>query len=182
MHSLQGQFLIASTHLLDPNFSRAVVLIVQHGDEGALGLVLNRPLEATVREACEQVLDESCDVQGVLYQGGPCEGPLMVVHTDADYGEVEILPGLHFTTERQKIEWLLRHDGSESESKFFVGYSGWGAGQLEGEMETGSWLVLPAEAKAVFRYDDKQWTKLFTTATLGKWIKPEHMPDDPSMN
>lgn len=180
MESLQGKLLIASARLADPNFARAVVLMVQHTDDGALGLVLNRPLEATVQQACEQVLEESCAVEGQLHQGGPCEGPLMVVHTQEDYGELEILPGLYFTTERQKIEWLLRHE--DAESKFFVGYSGWGAGQLEGEMETGSWLVCPADARMVFKGDEKQWTKLFTTATVGKWVKPEHIPDDPSMN
>ena len=70
MASLQGQFLIASPKLLDPNFARSVVLMVQHGDEGALGLVVNRPLETSVEEVCEKVLETPCSTEGVLYQGG----------------------------------------------------------------------------------------------------------------
>ena len=64
MKSLKGQFLIAAASLADPNFSRSVVLVLQHDDGGALGVVVNRPLDVTVRQACEQVLGVECDVDG----------------------------------------------------------------------------------------------------------------------
>src|SRR4051812_33289830 len=119
MPSLQGHLLIASPRLMDPNFARAVVLMVQHGDEGALGLILNRPLGTTLREVCEKVLETDCAIEAFLHQGGPCEGPLMVVHTDEAGGEIEVMPGVHFTAERGKIERLLTAD--EVTAKFFVG-------------------------------------------------------------
>ncbi len=80
MTSLKGQFLIAAGSLADPNFSRSVVLILQHDAGGALGVVVNRPLEVTVRQACEQVLGVACDVDGPLHHGGPCEAVMMVLY------------------------------------------------------------------------------------------------------
>jgi putative transcriptional regulator len=180
MESLAGQFLIASPKLVDPNFARAVVLMVQHGEEGALGLVINRPLETSVEEICEKVLETPCAAEGVLYQGGPCEGPLMVVHTHGSRSDISVRDGVHFSTERESIEWLLRYN--EAPIKYFVGYSGWAAGQLENEMESGSWFTLPAEEEQIFDGGEELWSKLFTAATLGKWIDPERIPDDPSLN
>ncbi len=184
MASLQGQLLLASGALVDPNFARAIVLMVQHGDEGALGLILNRPLEITVGRACEQVLEQKtpCAVEGMLHQGGPCEGPLMVLHTHETQSDIEVVPGVYFSTDRAKIEWLLEHN--DGEIKFFVGYAGWGEGQLEGEIETGSWVASPASERKVFDNAEgaEQWSRLMAGATLGRWIDPDHMPEDPSMN
>ena len=182
MDSLQGQLLLASARLKDPNFVRTVILMVQHGDEGALGLIVNRPLQITIRKACEEVLeDAACVVEGMLHQGGPCEGPLMVVHTQETQSDIEILPGVYFTTDRNKIEWLLQHN--DGQIKFFVGYAGWGKGQLEGEIETGSWLMADPNERDVFEGNDADhWSKLVAAVTLGKWISPDRMPEDPSMN
>ena len=181
MESLQGHFLIASPRLVDPNFARTIVLMVQHNDEGALGLVINRPLDTSVEEICETVLETPCSTEGVIFQGGPCEGPLMVVHTHDNRSDIEVKPGVHFSTERESIEWLLRYN--EAPIKYFVGYSGWAAGQLENEMETGSWLTVSAETDQIFTDDGTDlYAKLLATATLGKWIDPARIPDDPSLN
>src|SRR3954471_10764496 len=119
MKSLQGNLLIASPKLLDPNFFKSVVLIVQHGDGGALGLILNRKIDVSLQTAWSQVSEEPCGVEGHLHQGGPCEGPLMVVHGEESLGQLEVLPGIHFSTERDSIEELVgRNDGP---MKFFVG-------------------------------------------------------------
>lgn len=180
MEPLAGQFLIASPRLVDPNFVRSVVLILRHAEDNTLGLIVNRPLETTVREICEKVLEVPGEAAGVLFQGGPCEGPLMVVHTDGTRSDMEVKPGVHFTTDREQIEWLLAHD--EGPSKYFVGYAGWSAEQLESELETGSWLTLPAADEQIFNASDDLWSKLLTTATLSKWIDPSRIPDDPTVN
>jgi putative transcriptional regulator len=177
---VQGQLLVASSRLMDPNFVRTVILLVRHGEDGSLGLVLNRPLEMTVREACDKVLETPCNAEGSLFQGGPCEGPLMAIHTRRKSSEQEVLPGLHFTTDREKMENLLEAGGVRA--KYFVGYSGWGPGQLEAEMETGSWITAPADAARVFDDNEEQWSRLMTELTLGKHIRPELIPDDPSVN
>ena len=97
MPDLQGQLLVASPRMADPNFHRTVVLILRHGDDGSMGLVLNRPLELSVKEACEQALVSPCNVEGPLHQGGPCEGPLMVLHSDAVSGGMEATMGVYLT-------------------------------------------------------------------------------------
>jgi putative transcriptional regulator len=178
--SLKGQLLLASSLLVDPNFIKTVILMVQHDENGAVGLVLNRPLQMTIAEAFKQISEESYPIEGMLHQGGPCEGPLMVLHTQADAGESQVLDSVFLTTEKSKIEWLMNNN--QGPILFFVGYSGWGAGQLEREMESGSWLTMPADAATIFSEDEQQWSKLTTRLTLGRWIDPNQMPEDPSMN
>ena len=90
---------------------------------------------------------------------------------------------MYFTTERDKIESLMR--AGEGQNKFFVGYAGWGAGQLESEMETGSWVTTPADAGQIFVEGDvleNQWSKLLTRVNLSQYIDPDRIPDDPSLN
>jgi putative transcriptional regulator len=181
--SLQGHFLVASRRLIDPNFHRAVVLVVKHDEDGALGLVVNRPLSVTVKQVLEQALDRELDVVGHVHQGGPCEGPLMVVYEDPDAdpdGAEPVLDGVFFTAERGTIEDLLRHH--DGPLKFFANYSGWGAGQIEREMAEGSWLKAPATKEQVFHPGPKLWDQLVTQALLGKPLPPQIIPDDPSMN
>ena len=191
MASLKGQFLIAAESLLDPNFSRSVVLLLQHDDAGALGVVVNRPLDVTVRQACEQVLGVDCDVDGPLHHGGPCEAVMMVLYpvdvsTEGDEAGEDghaVVPGLRFSTDKETIERLLREGpGDAGPFKVIVGYSGWGAGQLEGEMKTGSWLVVPATAARALGPAGPLWTRLVTEANLGKFIDPKWIPEDPSVN
>jgi putative transcriptional regulator len=184
MESLQGQLLIASPRLVDPNFYRTVVLMVQHNEEGALGLVINRPLQTTVREMWKEVNeDEDCDVPGSLHQGGPCEGPLMVLHADDVYSEIEVMKGVYFCTRRDTIERLVADNSSAM--KFFVGYAGWSTGQLEAELKEGSWLSAPADPKLVFEGDDELWAALvraLSKAAVVGLVDPKLIPDDPSVN
>lgn len=180
MKSLQGKLLIASSALQDPNFVQTIILMVQHDENGALGLVLNRALKTTVKEACEEAMELDCAVESCLYQGGPCEGPLMVLHTEELPGQFAVVEGVQFTTQRDEIEQLLHQP--EVQAKYFVGYSGWGAGQLEGEMETGSWLTYQATRDIIFGEDENRWMKIIKEVTLGQWIDPKRIPEDPSVN
>src|SRR5687767_10527954 len=176
----KGQLLVASRQLRDPNFARTVVLIVQHDDSGAVGLVLNRPLDVTVADAVSGDVLAAADVENPVHQGGPCPGPLMVLHADADSGGDEVVPGVHFTAQRDEIESLMR-SGTDP-AKYFANYSGWGAEQLENELAEGAWITGEATAADVFSDDETQWTKLMTRLTLGRWIDADRIPDDPSVN
>jgi len=185
MDSLQGKFLIAAPRLSDPNFFHTVVLMVQHNEEGALGLVINRPLSATVRDVWKQVSEGTCLIEAFLHQGGPCEGPLMVLHGDEEIGgDMAVFPGVLLSTNKEAIEQLVV--GGKSPTRFFVGYAGWAAGQLEMELESASWLTLPAEAEQVFGDGHEDlWHELHravTRAAQSSWIPPQIMPDDPSLN
>jgi putative transcriptional regulator len=185
MKSLQGHLLVASPKLLDPNFHRSVVLIVQHNDKGALGLIINRALETTIDMVWDQVSETPCLSNGNLHQGGPCEGTLMVLHADPSLSQVEVIPGVYFSTEKDVVEQLVAGDQDERPVRFFVGYAGWGEGQLEGELETGSWLVAPATAEHVFEKTDDLWDiqrRRITLQATCPWIRDELIPDDPTMN
>lgn len=181
MKTRRGQLLVASPRLRDPNFAKSVVLLVQDDKDGALGLILNRPLNTTVKEALAPVLGESVQVDAPLHLGGPCEGPLMVLHArEDDNGPSQVLPGVSFTTDREEIERLMDEPGPPL--KFFAGYSGWGADQLNAEIDEGAWLLMPASAEHVFHQRLDLWSRLMAEITLGRWIDPKRIPDDPSVN
>src|SRR5947209_6040985 len=181
MAGLAGKLLIASPRLADPNFQRTIVLLVRDNDEeGTLGLILNRPLNVTVKEACEEALETICLVDGPLHEGGPCEGPLMVLHADETVGQWQVAPGVHFTTDKDGVEEILT--SGRERVKCFAGYAGWGKGQLAGEIEEGAWLSYPATAELVFDEISHDWSKLLTHMTYGKELPIERIPDDPSVN
>ena len=148
MSERRGQLLIATSPLKDPNFHRTVVLIVRDDDNGTFGLVLNRPLEMTIANAWEQVSEMPCEATGLLHQGGPCDGPLMVLHTDASIPEMTVIPDVFFTTDRDSIQQLVTQN--HSKMKFFVGYAGWSPGQLEQELSQNAWLTVEAKDAILF--------------------------------
>ena len=132
MESLQGHLLIAAVDLAEP-FTRAVVLLIRHNDDGALGLILNRRTRATLKEAWGKLSEVPCFREESLFLGGPCEGPLMALHQHTALLEHETLPGLYFCASKDKLERLAATKGGPP-VKFFAGYSGWSAGQLEDEI------------------------------------------------
>jgi putative transcriptional regulator len=176
----QGQLLIATSPLQDPNFNRTVVLIVRDDDNGTFGLVLNRPLETTVKDACASAMSFDCEIEQPLHLGGPCEGVLSVLHSDEDLSELEVMPGVFFTQTRDNIERLM--GDNPKPAKYFAGYSGWSAGQLDAEMEAGAWILTPAEKTLVFASPDAMWNRIMTQVTIGKWVDVDKMPEDPSVN
>jgi putative transcriptional regulator len=181
--SLQGQFLIASPQLVDRNFARSVVLLVRHGEDGALGLIINRPLDAKLEAIWDQVSPNPCAVDRTLYHGGPCEGPLMVLHANPVHSQMPTADGLHFTADKEMIEQLVSEE--ESDTRFYVGYAGWAVGQLENEIAEGSWLSFPASRKYVFGDAANSWDELFKRAhraAVFPWLDPKRIPDDPSVN
>lgn len=180
MQSLAGKFLLASKTLLDPNFAQTAVLIVRHDDDGAFGLVVNRPLPVTVSAALSDTIDAAAAIDASVYSGGPCEGPVFVLHGDPAIGGDSPVAGVFVTTDRDAIEALMVA-GSEP-LKVFGTYSGWSPSQLEGELEEGSWLVCDASAEHVFSTDKQLWTHLTSRTQLSKYIDPDRIPDDPSVN
>ena len=148
MNSLQGRILVASPHLHDPNFFQTAVLMVHHGGDGALGIVLNRPTEIDLAEACKKITDKPCRRQGTIFLGGPCEGPLVAIHRHESAGGIEVIAGIYFSAEQSDVEWLVGQDGDDL--RFFLGSSGWAPGQLEQELESDAWIVIDATADHIF--------------------------------
>lgn len=175
MNSLQGHFLVASPHLGDINFFHTVVLMIQHDEEGAFGVVLNRPTSESVLELWQAVSDEPCRRQEAVREGGPVPGPPLLLHKNASLSQFEILPGLHMASQRGIVGQLL---ADEQEVLFFTGYSGWSAGQLESELEAGGWLHAPATLEIVFSEVDEMWKQV--VEQIGLDILRESIPDLPA--
>ncbi|NUQ63930.1 MAG: YqgE/AlgH family protein [Pirellulales bacterium] len=184
MNSLKGHVLVASPYLLDPNFVRTVVLLLHHSDEGAFGVVLNRPAEDTIKDLWQKVTNGTCDNEQLVHVGGPVSGPLMALHTVKAAAEMEVLPGLYFAAQRENLEKILRQ--KKHPVRVFVGHAGWGGGQLEKELKEGAWLTGPAESDYVFYdWDIDLWkrvSKQIGNALLTGMLRIKHIPDDPSCN
>ena len=181
--STQGQLLLASPELLDPNFARAVVLMVEHSELGAMGLVLNRPSQTTLAAAWATVSDEPCSRSEPVFHGGPCEGPMMLLHANPSASQVQVVDGVHFTSDREDVERLVLCE--DEPLKACVGYAGWSAGQLEQELQQGAWVVLPAEPEQIFHTSERTWTTLMQQklrAEALRDIDPRLIPPDPSLN
>ncbi len=181
--SLQAHLLIASPELADP-FNRSVVLLIRHNKEGALGLILNRRTEAALKDNWDKVSQMPCQRSDSIFLGGPCEGPLVALHTDKSLMEIEVLPGLYFCAGKDKLETLAAQS-DDSPAKFFAGYSGWSAGQLEAEIRRGAWSVMPAKAQHVFRFEDDLWLRTRRHVADAAWratLNIKHAPQDPSLN
>ena len=184
MSTLKGKLLVASPQMGDENFNQTVVLMLQHSDEGALGVVLNRPSGRSVAEVWEMVGQSDCVSDDPVYVGGPVTGPLIAVHTNDLFSEEKIFQGVFFAAQRNYLEHVVA-DGDDR-YKLFSGYAGWGPGQLEDEVAAGAWYSLDADYEFVFNADEHD---LWPTAVrkigrnfLADTLNIAHVPDDPSLN
>src|SRR4029079_3302427 len=108
MKSLAGQFLVASPHLRDPNFAHSVVLMLPREEQGALGVVINRPGDKTVDEVWEMIGSEPCGCGQLVHVGGPVPGPLIALHDQKKHSEREILPKLYMSMQKDAIDAIVR--------------------------------------------------------------------------
>jgi putative transcriptional regulator len=181
MESTRGQLLIAGPTLLDPNFWRTVVLVIEHTDEGALGLVLNRPAETVVAEAVPQ-LEELVDPADQLYIGGPVQPSSVIVLAEfEDPGEAALLAF-------DDVGVLGSGPAPEDLSagvkagRAFVGHAGWGPEQLDSELERGDWILEPATHADAFTAEPLDlWAEVLTRKG-GSYALVARMPPDPSLN
>jgi putative transcriptional regulator len=183
MASLQGQLLVASPHLADGNFYRSVVLMVKHDDEGALGLILNRPTANTVSDIWRMIGEPDLACDRPLYLGGPVAGPLVCLHRLKSCSEAQVLPGVFFSAHKEQLLKVVSQTAKPF--RLFTGYAGWAGGQLEGELEAGGWLNMRADKKLVFYEQEDLWEQVVRTIgedILGPAIKSRHVPEDPSLN
>lgn len=146
---LSGHLLCAVPQLLDPNFHRSVILMLEHEDSGALGLVLNQRTTTSVKVVAESLgLDWAGDPEQLVRLGGPVEqvrGWILHDQPDWDPECTELLTGLFLTT---SLDHVLESEAAPmgddgARVQVILGYAGWGAGQIEGEMAAGSWVAVP---------------------------------------
>ena len=155
--SLRGQFLVAEPRLPDSNFFRSVVLVLEHSGKGASGLILNRPSSVSLQEVWSEVSDAPLIRHETIYIGGPVEGPLGVLHTNAAMADQTVMDGVYLSLQREKLDQLMATESGPI--RVFSGYSGWSAGQLESEMEVGGWFTWPAEVDEIFGEHERLYRK-----------------------
>jgi putative transcriptional regulator len=178
--SLGGSLLIAGPALWDPNFRRAVVLIGHHDEEGAVGVVLNRATEVEVARAAPP-LAELVEPGERLFVGGPVQPQAAVVVADFEHPEraqVVAFGSIGFLPDELDTDEV----GELHRARVFAGYAGWGPGQLERELEEGSWILEAARAEDVFTDEpDELWSEVVRRKGP-EFRLMSTMPLDPSTN
>jgi putative transcriptional regulator len=161
--SLKGQFLIATPAMRDPRFDRAVILMLQHDGDGAMGIVINRPLgERPLADLLAAFGDKDTAASGSvrIFLGGPVQPEISFLIHGADYRRPETLDvdtRLAATPSREVLRDIARNSGP-MKSLIAFGYAGWAPGQLEGELAHNVWYTAPADPGLVFDDDrDKVW-------------------------
>ncbi|AKH20595.1 YqgE/AlgH family protein [Sedimenticola thiotaurini] len=153
--SLTNQFLIAMPGLNDANFHHTVTYLCQHGKEGAMGIVINRPSGLRLNDILEQLEISDTplpDAEQLIYVGGPVQTDRgFVLHTGGTEWDstLQITPTISITTSRDILAAIARGEGPEK-SLIALGYAGWGEGQLEQEMSANAWLNGPAPEQVLF--------------------------------
>jgi putative transcriptional regulator len=178
--SLQGQLLVASPSLLDPNFRRTVVLITEHNEDGAAGLVLNRPTEAEVSDVVP-ALEALVDDGEPIFMGGPVQPDGVLVlgeFLDPDDAAVPLFGSLGFPSLEAPEDVLPL----TTRRRIFAGYAGWGSGQLEDELAREDWILEGALNDDAFtEAPDELWADVLRRKG-GIYELVARMPEDPSVN
>ena len=182
MESLRGMLLLGSPSLIDPNFRRAVVLVGEHGEEeGALGVILNRPTGVTVADAAP-TLAPLVPEEELVYAGGPVQPESVLVLAQVDdpaavdgfvVGDVGFLRG---DADMDELARMTRR------ARVFAGYAGWSPGQLEAEVGSDDWIVVPARATDVFAGDSRDLWADAVRRKGGRYKLVATMPVDPTLN
>ncbi|MCP4769584.1 MAG: YqgE/AlgH family protein [Gammaproteobacteria bacterium] len=158
-----GMFLVARRALGDSHFGQSVIYLVEHDEEGTLGLIVNRASAISLSEAVPDIDDERAEAH-VLYYGGPVGLPmiLMLVRSEsATEGMAHVAEDVYISSDRSVLEAALAAKKPASELRLYIGYSGWAAGQLDSELVRGSWHVVAAGTDAVFSGEtDSLWDRL----------------------
>ena len=180
MASLQGQLLVASPGLFDPNFRRTVVLVTEHTEDGAAGLVLNRPTESEVSEivpALESLVDDG----EPIFMGGPVQPNGVLVlgeFLDPEDAAVPLFGSLGFPSLDEPDEVVPL----TTRRRIFAGYAGWGSGQLEDELAREDWILEEAQPDDAFtEAPGELWADVLRRKG-GIYELVARMPEDPSVN
>ena len=177
-----GILLIADPFLKDPNFLRTVVLLCEHQTEGSFGFVLNRPLKSTLDELIPEL--EGHPIQ--VFDGGPVQkDSLHFLHQLPDEipGGQEIVPGVFWGGDFDAVITLLQEGRMKPDKiRFFIGYSGWGEGQLNTEMTEKIWLTVAANQKLIFLEKHEEIWKEALRHLGGEFEMMINYPLDPQLN
>ena len=183
---------MASPGLLDPNFARSVVLLIEHNEQGALGVVINRPTGKTVRELWREVSQTPCDCSRPVHLGGPVSGPLMALHTTPDLAEIEVVAGLYFaaknstsTNSSSKTRtWKTRPASTIGPSRFSSATPAGAPASWSKRLSKGPGTRSRPSLDSVFDPAADLWERLsaLLPSPLAELLKIKHVPNDPRVN
>ncbi len=182
VESLRGQLLVAGPALVDPNFHRTVVLVCEHDEEGAMGLVLNRPSPIAAEQALPELLEAFAEDER-LWVGGPVQTTSVVVLAEfagpSDAAGALVTGGVGLVQPDADLDELA---ASVRRARAFLGYAGWGAGQLDDELAGEDWIPARAQPDDVFTdAPERLWSRALARKG-GRFALLATMPPDPSQN
>lgn len=179
--SLRGKLLFSAPALFDPNFRRTVVLVAEHSEDGAMGVVLNRPSSTTVGEAVPDLADVA-GAHSPVFVGGPVQpNSVLVLAEFEEPGQAAtfVVGDIGFARADGDLDELAR---STRRARVFAGYSGWSPGQLEAELEEDSWLVEPVEEVDLLAEPEEDLFRSALDMKGGSYRILALLPDDPRAN
>jgi putative transcriptional regulator len=178
----KGRLLVSEPYLPDPNFERTIVLLCEHNDEGSFGFVLNKPSLVQIGD----VMGDLTDFSAPVYMGGPVQqDTLHYIHRLPDLKDsIPITESIFWGGDFERLTFLLNTKQIDPQDvKFFLGYSGWSAGQLEQELEADSWIVNDQTSELlVFETNTEMMWREALKNMGGRFSVYSNYPVDPSMN
>ena len=182
MKPQKGHLLISEPNMLDKNFNRCVILLTNHNEIESVGFILNQPTKFGIND----LIDEFPSFDAPVYIGGPVQrDTLHFIHSAGNLidGSVQIAENLYWSGNFQTLKKLINEKKIfTSQIRFFSGYSGWGAGQLEKELEEQSWILANCNSEIALRqHNEKLWQNYIIQMNkeYAIWV---NMPKDPSLN
>jgi putative transcriptional regulator len=171
----EGRILVADRYLDDPNFAETVILIVRYNKDGAMGLMLNRKTDVPISRALKP-LKEAAGHDDPVFLGGPVEeaGVLGLLRAaDKLDGAKKVSSDVYFLSSKDLIQKTLAGNATSNVFRVYLGYAGWGPGQLESEVGAGAWKSLNGSSETIFDRDpDTLWTRLIheTEGQVAEWM------------
>lgn len=179
--STRGKLLVATPPLGDPNFDRSVVYMIEHGTDGAVGVVLNRPTSQVSIDGLESWV-ELLTPPSLVFNGGPVEADALIAIASTDAPDASWASlGAGVGTVDLSME-PIDAPGRIARLRIFRGYAGWSPFQLDGELAAGAWMVLPAEVDDLFTGSPEQLWRLVLRRQGGRLAWIADAPDDLSSN
>ncbi|HZR71047.1 MAG TPA: YqgE/AlgH family protein [Burkholderiales bacterium] len=169
----KGKLLVASPNLVDPNFAESVLVVLEYGPDGAIGVVVNRDTDVPISEAMQQV-PELKQRPDTLHLGGPIDPfrvLLLVRSRKRPEDSLQLLDDVYVTGSLEALKRLLAERKDKAQFRLFAGYAGWGGGQLEAEVRRGDWLVGEGDAGAIFDRDPDGLWKRLVERLAGQWVR-----------
>ena len=171
----KGKFLVASRRLNDPNFSETVVLLIEYGPDGAMGLVINRPSNVKLSTVFPDV-KELKQRSDKVFVGGPVaiNQMLMLIRSNQiPAAATPVIDNVYLSASWKLLEGFIKKESTEQQFRLYAGYAGWAPNQLDFERTRGDWYVLKADADSIFSLEPKAlWQDLMRRATI-KWVRLE---------